>query len=101
VNKGLRYLHTITVNVLESFGTKCEIVNSISKKKILNTMLHNYLSIFKICALLRHSRFRSLYKFLCPTFNVSFRPHCGPGVDSGFDRYEYQEYFLGVKAAGA
>ena len=31
----------------------------------------------------------------------SFRPHYGPGVDSASNRNEYQEYFLGVKAAGA
>jgi len=31
----------------------------------------------------------------------SFRPHYGPGVDSTSNRNEYQEYFLGVKAAGA
>jgi len=31
----------------------------------------------------------------------SFRPHCGPVVDSASNRNEYQEYFLGVKAAGA
>jgi len=30
----------------------------------------------------------------------SFRSHCGPGVDSASNRNEYQEYFLGVKAAG-
>jgi len=30
----------------------------------------------------------------------SFRSHCGPGVDTGSNRNEYQEYFLGVKAAG-
>jgi len=29
----------------------------------------------------------------------SFRPHY-PGVDSASNRNEYQEYFLGVKAAG-
>jgi len=28
----------------------------------------------------------------------SFRSHYGPGVDSAFNRNEYQEYFLGVKA---
>jgi len=27
----------------------------------------------------------------------SFRPHCGPGVDSASNRNEYQEYFLGGK----
>ena len=31
----------------------------------------------------------------------SFPSHYGPGVDSASDRNEYQEYFLGVKAAGA
>jgi hypothetical protein len=31
----------------------------------------------------------------------TFRPHYGPGVDSASNRNEYQEYFLGVKAAGA
>ena len=31
----------------------------------------------------------------------SFRPHYGPVVDSASNRNEYQEYFLGVKAAGA
>jgi len=30
----------------------------------------------------------------------SFRSHYGPAVDSAFNRNEYQEYFLGVKAAG-
>jgi len=31
----------------------------------------------------------------------SFRSHYGPGVDSASNRNEYQEYSLGVKAAGA
>ena len=31
----------------------------------------------------------------------SFRSYYGPGVDSASNRNEYQEYFLGVKAAGA
>ena len=31
----------------------------------------------------------------------SFRSHHGPGVDSASNRNEYQEHFLGVKAAGA
>jgi len=31
----------------------------------------------------------------------SFRSHYGPAVDSASNRNEYQEYFLGVKAAGA
>ena len=31
----------------------------------------------------------------------SFRSHYGFGVDSASNRNEYQEYFLGVKTAGA
>ena len=31
----------------------------------------------------------------------SFRSHYGSGVDSASNRNECQEYFLGVKAAGA
>ena len=31
----------------------------------------------------------------------SFRSHCGTWVDSASNRNWYQEYFLGVKAAGA
>ena len=31
----------------------------------------------------------------------SFQLHYGPGVDSASNRNEYQEYFLGVKAASA
>jgi len=30
-----------------------------------------------------------------------FRSHYGPGVDSASNRNDYQEYFMGVKAAGA
>ena len=31
----------------------------------------------------------------------SFRSHYVPGVDSASNRNKYQDYFLGVKAAGA
>ena len=31
----------------------------------------------------------------------SFRSHYGPGVDSASNINEYQDYFLGVKTAGA
>jgi len=43
------------------------------------------------------SRWR-IWKF---SLTYSFRQHYGPGVDSASNRNEYQEYFLGVKAAGA
>ena len=35
------------------------------------------------------------------SLTYSLRLHYGPGVDSASNRNEYQEYFLGVKAAGA
>jgi len=35
------------------------------------------------------------------SLTYSFRRHYGPGVDSASNRNEYQECFLGVKAAGA
>jgi hypothetical protein len=39
--------------------------------------------------------------FLGFSLNLFFRPHCGPGVDSAANINEYQESFLGVKAAGS
>jgi hypothetical protein len=33
------------------------------------------------------------------SLTLSFRSHYGPEVDSASNRNEYQEYFLGVKAA--
>jgi len=35
------------------------------------------------------------------SLTYSFWSHYGPGVDSASNRNEYQEYFLGVKAADA
>jgi len=49
----------------------------------------------------QHYRKATAYCFSAGTAIKSFRPHYGPGVDSASDRNEYQEYFLGVKAAGA
>ena len=34
------------------------------------------------------------------SLTYSFRSYYGPGVDSASNRNEYQEYFMGVKAAG-
>jgi len=44
-----------------------------------------------------------LYTVTIPCFIdiKSFRSDYGPGVDSASNRNEYQEYFLGVRAAGA
>jgi hypothetical protein len=41
---------------------------------------------------------RSRLRF--PIMSVEFFTHCDPGVDSASKISEYQEYFLGVKAAG-
>ena len=40
-----------------------------------------------------------LYEFFIDI--KSFRSHYGPGVDTASNRNEYQEHFLGLKAAGA
>ena len=34
-------------------------------------------------------------------FSDIFLPYHGPGVELATSEYEYQEYFLGVKAVGA
>jgi len=44
---------------------------------------------------------RSLVRFQKVSSTQSFWPHYGLGVDSTSNRNEYQEYFLGVKVAGA
>ena len=50
---------------------------------------------------IRRSLFRSQLVSLEFFIDIkSFRSHYGSGVDSASNRNEYQEYFLGVKAAG-
>ena len=52
---------------------------------------HTYLALVTpYQGLEHHSASEVLFPF--------FRPHYGPGVDSAFNRYEYQEYFLGGKS---
>jgi len=48
-------------------------------------------------------RSRDRFPVLSLDFSVTyfFRPYHGPGVDSATSENEYQEHFLGVKAAGA
>ena len=74
--------------------------------------VHNYVCVYQ----LTRNRGSTVVKVLCyksegrwfdPSwcqwnFDIkSFRSHYGPGVDSASNGNEYQEYFLGVKAAGA
>jgi len=47
------------------------------------------------------SRFRFPMVPLEFSIDIKFRSHCDPRVDSSSNRNEYQEYFLGVKTAGA
>ena len=48
-------------------------------------------------------RSRNRFPVVSLDFSVtcSFRPYHGPGVDSAPSENEYQEYFLGIKVAGA
>ena len=41
-------------------------------------------------------RVRSRWCHCIVSLTFSFRPHCGPGVDSNSNRNKYQKYFLGV-----
>jgi len=59
-----------------------------------------------VVKVLCYSSVRSLVRFQMVSLEFftdikSFRSHYGPGVDSVSNRNEYQEQFLGVKAAGA
>jgi len=47
-----------------------------------------------------HIRFISRWCQWNFSLTLSFRWHYGPGVDSASNRYEDQECFLGVNAAG-
>jgi len=70
------------------------------KKKILFNIFTCYLSyaVLQIGRSLVRSQLVSLEFFIDIK---SFQSHYGPGVDSASNRNEYQEHFLGVKAAGA
>ena len=62
-------------------------------KYILNILHYMYIGRSLV-----RSRLVSLEFFI----NIkSLRSHYDPGVDSASNRNEYQEHFLGVKAAGA
>jgi len=73
-------------------------------------LLLNYI-FFKVIEELSFLRYRATSRKVAGSIPVSvsgfiidiksFRSHYGPGVDSAPNRNEYQEYFLGVKAADA
>jgi hypothetical protein len=56
-----------------------------------------------IVAALLVGRSRDRFPVMSLDFSVtySFRPYHGPGVNSAPSENEYQEYFVGVKVAGA
>ena len=63
-----------------------------------------YDAVVQLVEALRHKpegrRFDSRWCHWNFSLTQSFRPHYGLGVDSASNRNEYQEYFVGVKAAG-
>ena len=64
------------------------------------------LQVTTVAQWLRELCYKSVGRWLDPSWCQwtdikSFRSHYGPGVDSASNRNEYQEYFLGVKSAGA
>jgi hypothetical protein len=48
----------------------------------------------------RNRQLQEVIYVFYPSVPKSFWSHYGPGVDSAYNRNEYQVYFLGVKAAG-
>ena len=66
---------------------------------------YNNAKLYKtICSVLQIGRSLVRTQLVSLEFFIdikSFRSHYGPGVDSASNRNEYQEHFLGVKAAGA
>jgi len=62
-----------------------------------------YLAILRAQRCATFGRSRDRFPVVSMDFSVtySFRPYHGPGVDSAPSENEYQERFLGVKAAGA
>ena len=89
-------------NRLKSFESLC--VYTVATSDVIANMLEIIYSTFLPCAVLQIGRLlvRSLLVSLEFFIHIkSFRSHYGPGVDSASNRNEYQEHFLGVKAAGA
>jgi hypothetical protein len=63
---------------------------------------HTYTHTYMCTALQTgRSRVRSPIESLEFFSDLIFLSHCGPVVDSASNRNEYQDYFLGVKTAGA
>jgi hypothetical protein len=53
-----------------------------------------------VAQLVEALRYKSI-RFPMVSLTLFFRPHYGPGIDSASSRNGYQEYFLGLKTAGA
>ena len=54
-----------------------------------------------VAQLVQALRYKSEGRWCHGIFDIILSSHYGLGVDSASNRNEYQEYFLGVKAAGA
>ena len=66
---------------------------------LISSFFIHLIQIFQVSFwILCHYALKHVIRFLR---QLLLRPHYGPGVDSSSNRNKYQEYFLGVKAAGA
>jgi hypothetical protein len=78
---------------------------ALTSVSFLNSFTFNILRLCKLVEALPYKPegrgFDSRWCNWNSSLTQSFRSHYGPGVDSASNRNEYQEYFLGVKAAGA
>jgi len=67
--------------------------------RLHRVILHAYRKLYDIYTVFTFLRI-GLHAVYVRTFRLPFRSHCGPGVDPAPNRNEYQEHFLGAKAAG-
>jgi hypothetical protein len=56
--------------------------------------------VAQLAEALRHKPEKRGFDYRWYHRNFSFRPHYGRGIESAANRKKYQNYFLGVKAAG-
>jgi len=64
---------------------------------VVTSSIRHSLKVQKLAVLNTHFCVISTIIFLFPddsSLTQSFRPHCGPGVDSTANRNEFQEFFL-------
>ena len=87
-----------TYRVVPDYTVLCNLDHNVFTTDILRCSFCYFYSI-QFVNNCQFEMFMRHYKYIYIYIIKSFRSHYGPGVDSASNRNEYQEYFLGVKAA--